>query len=179
MIKKYRGFPPGKISADARELSCLLAFVFSLLSCFHSLRIVCFFPFSWFRLQNQLNQPASCSYFIKITCNNKCYAQIAMGVADYSKRQLKTVRFPHLKSTDLNRIQVITLACCNIQDKQRYYTMLAAATGKCAVTNVTYNETKYRVFHYCWNKAIGHTSRILNDTTMMITFIERWKHKIL
>ena len=31
----------------------------------------------------------------KITCNNKCYTQITtMGVADYSKRQLKTVWFP-------------------------------------------------------------------------------------
>jgi len=49
-----------------------------------------------FRLQNLQNQPASCSYFIKITCNNKCYTQITMGVADYSKRQLKTVRFPIL-----------------------------------------------------------------------------------
>jgi len=28
------------------EWSCFLAFVFSLLSCFPSLRIVCFFPFS-------------------------------------------------------------------------------------------------------------------------------------
>ena len=39
--------------------------------------------------------------------------------------------------------------------------------------------TIYRVFHNCWNKAIGHKSRILNDTTMMITFIERWKDNIL
>ena len=31
----------------------------------------------------------------------------------------------------------------------------------------------YRVFHNCLNKAIGHKFRILNDTTMMITFIER------
>jgi len=38
---------------------------------------------------------------------------------------------------------------------------------------------KYRVFHNCWNKAIGHKSMILNDTTMMITFIERWKDNIL
>ena len=37
----------------------------------------------------------------------------------------------------------------------------------------------YRVFHNCWNKAIGHKSRILNDTTMMITFIERWKDFII
>jgi len=34
-----------------------------------------------------------------------------MSVADYSKRQLKTIRFPtsQLKSTDLNRIHVTTL----------------------------------------------------------------------
>ena len=38
---------------------------------------------------------------------------------------------------------------------------------------------EYRVFHNCWNKAIGHKSRILNNTTMMITFIERWKDTIL
>ena len=37
----------------------------------------------------------------------------------------------------------------------------------------------HRVFHNCWNKSIRHKSRILNDTTMMITFIERWKDNIL
>jgi len=36
----------------------------------------------------------SCYYFIQITCNNKYYTQIAMGVVDYSKRQLKPARFP-------------------------------------------------------------------------------------
>ena len=41
------------------------------------------------------------------------------------------------------------------------------------------SKPEYRVFHNCWNKAIGHKSRILNDTTMMITFIERWKDNIL
>ena len=50
-----------------------------------------------------------------------------------------------MKSTDLNRIQVTTLTCCSIEVKQRYCTMLAAATGNCAVTNVTYNENKYTV----------------------------------
>jgi len=45
-------------------------------------------------MQNKQNQPASCSYFIKITCNYKYYTQITTSVADYSKRQLKTVRFP-------------------------------------------------------------------------------------
>jgi len=38
--------PFGKISADSHEWSCFLSFVFSLLSCFQSSRIVCFFPFS-------------------------------------------------------------------------------------------------------------------------------------
>ena len=35
--------------------------------------------------------------------------------------------------------------CCNIQVKQHYCTMLATATGNCAVTNVTYNENTYYV----------------------------------
>jgi len=38
--------PPGKISSDAHQWSCFLAFIFLLLSCFYALRIVCFFPFS-------------------------------------------------------------------------------------------------------------------------------------
>jgi len=47
------------------------------------------------RFQNKHNQLASCYYFIKITCNSKLYTQITtMGVADYSKQQLKTVRIP-------------------------------------------------------------------------------------
>jgi len=41
-----------------------------------------------FGCKTKQKQPASCYYFIKITGNNKCYTQIAMGVADYSK-QLK------------------------------------------------------------------------------------------
>jgi len=45
-------------------------------------------------MQNKQNQPASCSYFIKITYNNKYYTQTTMGVGDYSKRQLKSVRLP-------------------------------------------------------------------------------------
>jgi len=57
---------------------------------------------------------------------------------------IKNRKVPHLKRTDLNRIQVTTLTC-NIQVKQRYGTMLAAATGNCAVTNSTYNENKYYV----------------------------------
>jgi len=58
---------------------------------------------------------------------------------------IKKCKFPHLKSTNLNSIQVTTLNCCNIQVKQHYYTMLATATGNRAVTNVTYNENKYHV----------------------------------
>jgi len=43
MISIMSTFPPGRVCADAHEWSCFLAFVFS---CFHSLRIGCFFPFS-------------------------------------------------------------------------------------------------------------------------------------
>jgi len=58
---------------------------------------------------------------------------------------IKSYRVPLLKSTDLNRIQVTTLTCCNIQVKQRYCTMLATATDNCAVTNVIDNAKKYYV----------------------------------
>jgi len=66
----------------------------------------------------------------------------------------------------------------NIEDK------VAIEEFKCSVVScnvqlvalqrISFQSTAYRVFHNCWNKAIGHKSRILNDTTMMITFIERW-----
>ena len=47
-----------------------------------------------------------------------------MGVADYSKRQLKNYKVPHFKSTDLNRIQVTyTLTCCNIQVKPVFFNL--------------------------------------------------------
>jgi len=117
----------------------LSRFRFLLLSCFHSLRIVCFFPFSEFRLRNKQNQPASCSYFIKITYNNKYYIQITMSVADYSKRQLKTVRFPIWRAliwTSSKWLRSLTATC------KSNNTMLAAATCNCVVTNVTYNENK-------------------------------------
>ena len=55
---------------------------------------------------------------------------------------IKNCKVPHLKSTDLNRIQVTTITCSDIQVKQHYCTMLATATRNCAVTNVTYNENK-------------------------------------
>jgi len=47
---------------------------------------------------------------------------------------------PHLKSTDLNLIEVTTLTCCNIQVKQH---CAGNCHHNCAVTNVTYNENKY------------------------------------
>jgi len=49
---------------------------------------------------------------------------------------VKNYKVPHLKSSDLNRIQVTTLTCCNIQIKQHNCSMLAIATGNCDVTNV-------------------------------------------
>jgi len=58
---------------------------------------------------------------------------------------VKNYKVSHLKSSDLNRIQVATLTCCNIQVKQHYCTMLATVPGNCAVTNLTYNENKYYV----------------------------------
>ena len=58
---------------------------------------------------------------------------------------IKNRKVPHFRRTDLNRIQVITFTCCNIQVKQHYCIMLVAATGSCAVTNVTYNENEYYV----------------------------------
>ena len=67
-------------TADVHKWSCFVVFVFWLLSC--STHYELFVPFS-----------SSCYYFIKITCNNKCYVQITTRVVDYSK-QLKTVRFP-------------------------------------------------------------------------------------
>ena len=58
---------------------------------------------------------------------------------------IKNCKVPHFKRTDFNRIQVITLTCCNMKVKQRYCTMLATATGNCDVTNVTSDENKYYV----------------------------------
>ena len=58
---------------------------------------------------------------------------------------IKNYKVPHLKSTNLNCIQVSTLTYCNIQVKQHYCTMLATATGNCDVTNVNYSESKYHV----------------------------------
>ena len=45
----------------------------------------------------------------------------------------------------INWFEVTTLTCCNVQVKQHYCTMVATATGNCAVTNVTYNESTYYV----------------------------------
>ena len=50
---------------------------------------------------------------------------------------IRNCKVPHLKSTDRNLIKVTELTCCNIQVKQHNCTVLATATGNCAVTNVT------------------------------------------
>ena len=69
-----------------------------------------------------------------------------MGVVDYSKRQLKTVRFPIWRALiETTWKWLRSLAAINMQVKQRYCTMPATATGNCDVTNVTYNENKYYV----------------------------------
>jgi len=44
-------------------------------------------------LQNKQNQPLLDIISSKLPAITKWYTQIIMGVADYSKRQLKTVRF--------------------------------------------------------------------------------------
>ena len=65
-----------------------------------------------------------------------------MGVADYSKRQLKTVRFPIWRAL----IQTASKWLRSLAATYKHYcTMLATATGNCDVTNVTYNENKYYV----------------------------------
>jgi len=55
---------------------------------------------------------------------------------------IKNCKVPHLRSTDLNLVEVIpSLAATNKSNN----TMLATATSNCAVTNATYNENKYYV----------------------------------
>ena len=58
---------------------------------------------------------------------------------------VKNCKVSHLKSNDLNRIQVTTLTSCNVQVKQHYCTVLATATSNCAVTNPTHKENKHYV----------------------------------
>jgi len=58
---------------------------------------------------------------------------------------IKNCKVPHLNGIDINRIQVTTLTCCNIQVKHHYCAILATATANCDVTNVTYNENMYYV----------------------------------
>jgi len=67
-----------------------------------------------------------------------------MGVVDYSKRQLKTVRFPIWRALIETTCKWLrSLAAINIQVKLHCCAMLATASGNCDVTNVTYNENKY------------------------------------
>jgi len=83
MINKMPTFPPTPTPEKALQTPMIdRAF---LLSFFRYFRVFTHYKlFVFFR---------SCYYFIKIACNNKRYIQITTGV-DYSKRQLKTVRFP-------------------------------------------------------------------------------------
>ena len=70
---------------------------------------------------------------------------------------LKNCKVTHLKSTDLNRIQVTMFTCCNMQVKQRYCTILATAADHRAVTNVTYIENNYYVVTctvYCLSRVL-------------------------
>ena len=98
------------------------------------------------RIQNKQNQPVSCYYFIKITnAITNVMHKILLWVLRTIPNDNKNCEVPHLKSTDLNRIQVTTLTCRNMQVKQHYCTMLATATRNCAVTNVTYNQNN--TFH--------------------------------
>jgi len=85
-----------------------------------------------------------------------------------TKRQIK-------KMVDLRQSKKYTFV---INRKYRFFVKICKS--KAQKRNFTWSILKqYRVFHNCWNKAIGHKSRILNDTTMMITFIEGWKDNIL
>jgi len=67
-----------------------------------------------------------------------------MNVVDYSKRQLKSVRFPIWRALiETTRKWLRSLVAINIQVKQHYCTMLVTASGNCDVTKVAYNENKY------------------------------------
>ena len=66
-----------------------------------------------------------------------------MSVVDYSKRQLKSVRFSIWRALiETTSKWQRSLAAINMQVKQHYCTVLATATGNCDVTNLTYNENK-------------------------------------
>ena len=68
------------------------------------------------------------------------------GCCTLFQTTIRNYRDPHLKSTDLIRIQVTTCSlAAAYKFKQRSCTMLANASGNCVVTNVTYNENKYYV----------------------------------
>ena len=54
---------------------------------------------------------------------------------------IKNRKVPHLKRTDLNRIQV-TMLTCNILVKQRCGTILATATENCALSKCS-SSTKH------------------------------------
>ena len=66
------------------------------------------------------------------------------GCCTIFQTTIKNCRAPHLKSTDLIRIQVTTCSlAAAYKFKQRYCTMLANVTGNCVVANVIYSDDKY------------------------------------
>ena len=85
------------------------------------------------------------------------YINYYCGCCRLFQTTIKNCKVPHLKSTDLKRIQVTTFTCCNMQVKQHYCTMLATAADNCAVTNVTYNENNYYIVTctvYCLSRVL-------------------------
>jgi len=62
-----------------------------------------------------------------------------MGVADYSKQQLKIVRIPDWRELVYTASKWLRSLAATYKSSS---TVLPAATGNCAVTNVTYNENK-------------------------------------
>jgi len=61
--------PLGKISADAHEWSCFLAFAFCYHRAFTHYELFVSFRFLNFGWKINRINPLSCCYFIKITCN--------------------------------------------------------------------------------------------------------------
>jgi len=71
-----------------------------------------------------LSKPTIC--YIQYSLNCMLYTNY-YGCCRLFQTAIKNCKVPHLNSTTLNCIQVTTLTCCNIQVKQRYWTMLATS----------------------------------------------------
>jgi len=112
---------------------------------------------------------------------NWCYRSIIRGC--HQRLNLKPICGPHPQNTGLRSWRCNCQVIIFLLPEHSPLTSLIINDVKwtCSGGNLAPNHWPliYRVFHNCWNKAIGQKSRILNDTTMMITFIERWKDNIL